>query len=260
MASTYLDLYQGQGGLYQRNILGMASPYSRPNFYMGTPQNVYYQAGATTKVVHDTLNNVYYGQAKQSDIVKGLQDSIKRTQDQLNRAGETTYSTGWMGSLNTSYRKYTAQDRADQRASISRQQGYLKHIQNGGYQQGPHGNKFFESYDAHTGAYNNIYQRTYNNKIQAQRNEKIKAENARKQKEHKAALERNRLQDIENAKIERRNQKIAGEEEATIQSSNNITQSTANKSRAKPLKPNLTVGTGIASGAYRGLGDTGLSL
>jgi hypothetical protein len=260
MASKYLNLYSGAGGLRQRNILGMSSPYQRPQFSFGTPQNVFYQSGAVTKVVHDTLNNRFYGQAKQSDVIKGLQDSIKRVQGQLGRRGETSYTTGWMGSLNSTYRNYSAKDRVEQRARLKKQQGYLKHVQSGGYSQGPHGNKFFESYDAHTSAYNNIYQRTYNNKIQGQRNARIRTENARKQREHAAAVERNRLQDIENAKIQRRNQKIAGEEEATTQGSNNTAQSTKNKSRAKPLKPNLTVGTGIASGAYRGLGDTGLSL
>jgi len=259
--SSYLDLYQEAGGFYTQGFGGHWTP-SRPSYGWGGfgYQRGTWRPGATQKVVHDRLNNKYYGTQKKGDLIKGLEDSIKRTQHELTQRGKTTWSQGWMGSQNRGYHRYTAQDRNEQRQRIKDQQNYLSNIRKGNYSQGPHGSKFFDSYDDHTGAYNNIYQRTYNNKEQAKRNERIRTENARKQREHAAAVERNRLQGIENAKIQKRNQKIAGEEEATIQGSNNTAQSTKNKSRAKPLKPNLTVGTGIASGAYRGLGDTGLSL
>ena len=99
MASSYLDLYTGAGHLRQRGAMGSSSAYTPGG--IGTPQNVYYQSGATTKVVHDTLNNKYYGTQSQSDLIKGLEESINRVQKQLTERGETRYSTGWMGALNS---------------------------------------------------------------------------------------------------------------------------------------------------------------
>jgi len=212
MASSYLDLYQGAGGLRQRNILGMSSPYQRPQFSFGTPQNVFYQAGQTQKVVHDQYNNKYYGTQKQSDLVKGLQDSIKRTQAQLNKDFETRYGTGWMGSLTTSTYKYTAADRKAQNAQLASQQQYLDNINNGMYKQ--ESSTFFDSYDDHTGGWNNVFKRRKDNADTLVRNKKIQGEN-----------------DLNEAKARKAAEDSSYSSGATL----------------KPLKPNLTIGTGISA-------------
>ena len=230
MSSSYLNLYSGAGGLYQSNMLGMQSPYNpSSNWIFGTPQNVSYQPGAVTKVVHDKYNNMYYGQTKQSDIVKGLQDSIKRIQGQLGRESETVYSNGWMGSLNTTTRYYSAEDRKQQNDSIARLTKDLKHVQNGGYKQ--EGNQFFKSYDAHTGDWNNVFKRRKSNADQK---------------------EKNRLQEIENEKTRIRNKKIEGENQVRAGQAlkqQDTHMATGSKAVAKKLKPNLEINTGISAQA-----------
>ena len=183
MASTYLNLYNNATSLRQRGMFGTSSPYNPNGFgWGGTPGNVYVAGGQANKVVHDTLNNKYYGTQKQSDLVKGLEESIKRTQGQLSRKGETSYSTGWMGSLNSTYRNYSAKDRAEQNARIKQQQSYLDNINKGMYKQ--EANTFFDSYNDHTQGWNNVFTRRYNNTKQEEqnaitraKNEKIKARN-----------------------------------------------------------------------------------
>ena len=241
MSSEYYNLYTGAGGLYQNNVLGMASPYNpSSNWIFGTPQNVSYRAGETTKVVHDKYNNKYYGQAKQSDIIKGLNDAIKRTQTQLNNDFETRYGTGWMGSLTTSTYRYTAADRKAQNDQIAKYQKDLEHIQNGGYTQ--EGKDFFKSYDAYTGDWNNVFNRR---KTNAERKES------------------NRLQEIENEKTRVRNKKIEGENQVREGQAKQDSQiATGSKARAKPLNPRLEINTGISAQAdklAKSL-NTGLSL
>ena len=243
MASSYLNLYSGAGGLYQRNMLGMETPYQKPQFSFGTPQNVSYKPGAVTKVVHDKYNNKYYGEAKQTDIVKGLQDSIKRIQGQLGRDRETVYSNGWMGSLNTTTRYYSAADRKQQNDSIARLTKDLKHVQNGGYKQEM--DRFFESYDAHTGDWNNVFKRRKSNADQK---------------------EANRLQAIENEKTRVRNKKIEGQNQTLAQKEREAKESqisTGSKARAKKLTPNLEINTGISAAAdklVQSLNKTGLGI
>ena len=243
MASSYLNLYSGAGGLYQSNVLGMATPYNpSSNWIFGTPQNVSYRAGETQRVVHDKANNIYYGQQKQSDLVKGLQDSIKRTQAKLNTDYETRYGSGWMGSLTSSTYRFTAADRKAQKEQIKQQQSYLKHIQNGGYKQ--EGSQFYESYDAYTGDWNNVFKRRKSNADQK---------------------EANRLQEIENEKTRIRNKKIEGQNQTLAQKEKEAKEAqiaTGSKAMAKKLKPNLEINTGVSA-----LGDspvkrnsTGLSI
>ena len=262
MASTYLkNLYQDNGYYYTSNVLGMKQPVNyTPGQFTGigggTPS---WQSGEQQSVVHDTLNNQYYGTQSFDQITKGLTDNIARTQAKLEKGyGYNTYAKDTMFERQERY-NYTAKDKQALNASIANQQKYLSSITKDNYSIGQHGDKFFESYEAYTGDYNNIYQRTYNNTEQEKRNKKITADNARKQKEHEAALERNRLQAIENDKIEARNQKIKGEEEALEQNNNKLGVG-KNRSRAKPLKPNLTIGTGLAGSAYQGISNSGLSL
>ena len=206
----------------------MQSPYNpTSNWIFGTPQNVSYQAGETTKVVHDKYNNKYYGQAKQSDIIKGLNDAIKRTQAQLTRDYETQYSNGWMGSLNSTTHYYTEADRKDQNDRIAKYQKDLEHINNGGYKQ--EGKDFFKSYDAYTGDWNNVFNRR---KTNAERKES------------------NRLQEIQNEKTRIRNKKIEGENQVRAGQAKQDTQiSTGSKASAKSLNPRLEINTGISAQA-----------
>ena len=206
----------------------MKTPYNpTSNWIFGTPQNVSYQAGAVTKVVHDKYNNKYYGQSKQSDIVKGLQDSIKRIQGQLNEKSYTKYGTGWMGSLTTSNHLYTAADRKHQNDTMARLTKDLKHVQGGGYKQ--EGSRFFESYDAYTGDWNNVFKRRKSNADQK---------------------EANRLQEIENEKTRVRNKKIEGQNQIMAQKEREAMEAkstSGSKALSKKLKPNLEINTGVSA-------------
>ena len=205
MASKYLNLYSSAGGLYQSNMLGMSTPVTPGHYnypFMGMGNRYTYQAGTPTRVVHDTLNNKYYGTQKQSDLIKGLQDSIKRVEGQLSRKGETSYSNGWMGSLNSSYRNYSAADRKEQNARLKQQQQYLKNIQGGMYKQ--EANTFFDSYNDHTQGWNNVFTKRYNNEQQRIKNERITAQNVIT----KAKNEKIRARNIVIGKANVRNQKI----------------------------------------------------
>ena len=262
MASKYLkNLYQDDGYYYTSNTLGMKQKVNyTPGQFTGIGGRApRYQSGSQQSVVHDTLNNKYYGTQSFDDIYKGLEGNIARTQAKLEKGYDyRTYAKDTMWERRERY-NYTAKDKQNLNESIANQQKYLSSITKDNYSIGQHGDKFFESYEAYTQDYDNIYQRTYNNTEQEKRNKKISAENARKQKEHEAALERNRLQAIENDKIAARNQKIKGEEEALEQNNNKLGNG-KNKSRAKPLKPNLTIGTGLAGSAYQGISNSGLSI
>ena len=261
MASKYLkNLYQDDGYYYTSNVLGMQQKVNyTPGQFTGIGGRApSWQAGDQQSVVHDTLNNKYYGTQSFDDIYKGLEGNIARTQASLEKGYDMRSTNAGIYSSNYRY-NYTAKDKKRMNESIANQQKYLSSITKDNYSIGQHGDKFFESYEAYTQDYDNIYQRTYNNTEQEKRNKKISAENARKQKEHEAALERNRLQAIENDKIAARNQKIKGEEEALEQNNNKLGNG-KNKSRAKPLKPNLTIGTGLAGSAYQGISNSGLSL
>lgn len=238
MASTYLDLYQSAGGLYQSNVLGMQSPYSPGGWSFGTPHNVSYRPGEYQRVVHDTLNNKYYGTQKQSDLVKGLEDSIKRTQAQLNKDFETRYGTGWMGSLTTSTYRYTAADRKAQNASIKKQQQYLDNINNGMYKQ--EANTFFDSYDDHTQGWNNVFTKRYNNEQQRIKNEKTEAQNVIT----RAKNEKIRARNKKVGKMNLRSEKINKTNEE-LKQNQGVTGS--NLSYTVPSNNKLEINTGIAS-------------
>jgi len=226
MASSYLDLYSGAGHLRQRGVMGSSSAYTDNGW--GSPQNVYWQAGTTQKVVHDQYNNKYYGTQKQSDLIKGLQDSIARTQAQLSQDSEIRYSTGWMGALNKSNYRYTAEDRKTQNAQIASEQKYLEQINNGMYKQ--ESSTFFDSYDDWTGDWNNVFARRKSNSDTLRRNDKISEEN-----------------DVRDNKAKQQDIKVA----------------TGSIAKAKKLTPNLEIGTGISAQAdklVQSLNKTGLGI
>jgi len=260
MASSYLDLYTTEGGIAYGGALGSStfvkqSDYRPPTYGQNT-QNMGWQAGENQRVVHDTLNNKYYGTQDKDTLTQGLTDSIARLQGQLEKGGQDVWKSNWLGhGGGFEFNNFTATQTAERNATLKSQQSYLANI--GNYKQ--EGNQFFDSYDAYTGDYDNIYQRNYNNTQQASKNKEIAAANAIKEKENAAQREKNRLQIIENDKTAARNQKIKGEAQA-----GNLKNAGANAQgsggRAKALTPNLEIGTGLLATAYRGLNNSGLTL
>lgn len=238
MASSYLDLYTGAGGYYG----GWGGNQLIPKTTWGVQRGTY-RPGQTERVVHDKYNNIYYGQQTQDQLIKGLQDAIARSQASVNNPwGTRVINSGTIFQQEQRYRK-SAQEIADLNTAIANQQSYLKHIQNGGYIQ--EGNQFYESYDAYTGDWNNVFKRRKDNADQT---------------------ERNRLQEIENEKTRIRNKKIEGENQTLAQKEREAKESqisTGSNARAKKLTPNLEINTGISAAAdklMQSLNNTGLGI
>ena len=264
MASTYLNLYQNSARLVTPGFQGSSSSQSFDNYNphafqgIGGGKSPTYVNGSQEKVVHDTLNNKYYGTQKQSTLVGGINASIARLQKHLSQGRQAVASNYYWGGQGGGYnmQNLTAQDRVDKTNQIKSQQSYLNHINNGGYKQ--EANTFFDSYDAYTGDYNNIYTRNYNNAQQTAKNKVTAANNA-------AQKEKNRLQVIENDKTASRNQKIKGENDAAAhKAKQEATQvATGSQARAKKLSPNLEINTGISAQAdklVKSLNSTGLGI
>ena len=236
MASSYLDLYTGTGGYY--NQFGARMPKPAIGVQQGT-----YRAGQTERVVHDKYNNIYYGQQTQDQLIKGLQDAIARSQASVKNPWETrVINQGTIFQQEQRYKK-SAQEIADMNTAIKNQQSYLKHIQGGGYKQ--ESNQYYESYDAYTGDWNNVFSRRKSNADQT---------------------EKNRLQEIENEKTRVRNKKIEGQNQTLAQKereAENAQITTGSKARAKKLTPNLEINTGISAAAdklVQSLNKTGLGI
>ena len=220
MASSYLDLYTGAGHMRQGGSMGSSTAYNPGNFQIGTPQNIYWQAGDTQKVVHDQANNKYYGTQSQADLTKGLTESLARLQSELDKGGKSSWQTGWFGnSGQMQFNKFDSKTIANQNAQIASQQKYLDQINNGMYKQ--EGNQFFDSYDDHTGGWNNVFKKRYDNSVI----------------------------DAKNVKTTARNEKIADINERNKRKNSDINQGDATKSKAiaSPITPKLEVNTGMAS-------------
>lgn len=238
MASSYLNLYNTATSLRQRGMFGSSTPYNPSGYgWGGSPgSNVYVAGGEANKVVHDTLNNKYYGTQKQSDLIKGLTDSIKRTQDKLSSTGENRYSNGWMGALNSSYYRYTAEDRKTQNELIKSQQNYLDQINNGMYKQ--ESSTFFDSYDDWTSDWDNLFARRKSNADQ----------------------------EIENAQTVKQNERNKRMSDRSERENIQLYQGDATKSKAKSLgiSPNTDINTGMSTEATKLskalLKDNGLSI
>jgi len=213
MASSYLDLYTGAGHLRQSGAMGSSTAYNNTGW--GTSTGVYWQAGANQKVVHDQANNKYYGTQSQSDLTKGLTDSIARLQAELDKGGRNSWQQGWFGNNGSMrFNKFDAKMIADQNAQITSQQNYLDNINNGMYKQ--EASTFFDSYDDWTGDWNNVFNRRKSNADTLRRNDKISEEN-----------------DVRDNKAKQQDTKDAQSSQA----------------RAKKLTPNLEIGTGISASA-----------
>ena len=112
MASKYLkNLYQDDWYYYTSNILGMQQKVNyTPGQFTGIGGRApSWQAGDQQSVVHDTLNNKYYGTQSFDDIYKGLEGNIARTQAELERGYETRSTNAGIYSSNYRY-NYTAKD------------------------------------------------------------------------------------------------------------------------------------------------------
>ena len=153
--------------------------------------------------------------------------------------------------------RLTAQDITDKNNLIKSQQDYLKHINDGGYKQ--EANTFFDSYDAHTTGWNNVFTRRYNNQVMEDRNAKqreanvgIKAQNELT----KAKNEKTKAKNERNKRMEDRNNRLEGELNQGL--------TAGNKSVALPKSSKLTINTGMGVEATKLsdalLKDNGLSL
>jgi len=245
MASSYLkNLYQDDGYYYTSNLLGMQQKVNyTPGQWMGIGGRApSWQAGDRQSVVHDTLNNKYYGTQSFDNIYKGLEGNIARTQKLIDQ-GYQDRSTN-MGIYSSQYRhRYTNKEIKDLNASIANQQKYLSSITKDNYTK--EGDKFFDSYEAYTGDWNNVFKRRKSNADQT---------------------ERNRLQEIQNEKTRVRNKKIEGQNQTLAQKEREAKESqisTGSKARAKKLTPNLEINTGISAAAdklVQSLNKTGLGI
>jgi len=213
MASSYLDLYS-------------------ETRYDGTP-GMYGGPRATTtpqRVVHDKYNNMYYGTQKQDDLTRGLQSQVDSLTARIKNGRETRYDgtpTIWGGPRPFTY-TFTEKDIAQFNTSLKESQNYLNHIKGGGYKQ--EASTFFDSYDAYTGDWNNVFARRKSNSDTLRRNEKITEEN-----------------DVRNNKAKQQDTKVA----------------TGSIAKAKKLTPNLEINTGISAAAdklVQSLNKTGLGI
>jgi hypothetical protein len=191
MASTYLDLYGNyEVKTWDRNSEVYRSPVSE-----------------AARVVHDTVNNKYYGMNSQADIVNGLNNAIKNSQELVNSATGQRFERGARGGGKYVSYNYSAAEKNQQRQQLSNQQKYLENINNGMYKQ--EANTFFDSYDAYTQDWNNIFTKRYNNEQVRLKNERTAAQNvitrdknvkirARNKRIGKANLRNDRIKDMNN--------------------------------------------------------------
>ena len=234
MASKYLkNLYQNDGYYYTTNVLGQKQPVNySPGQWTGiggrTPS---WQSGDSHSVVHDTLNNKYYGTQSFEDIYKGIQRQIERTQERVDSGWGTRTSAP--GTIYERHERYRLSDKEIQSMndSITSNQEYLTNITADNYTQEE--DTFFKSYEAYTQDYDNLYARRHSNAIQEKKNRQTA----------------------------RRNQTIKGENDLkAAKASEGSEVSTGSGARAKALTPNLEIGTGVTASAYRGLTKSGLSI
>ena len=158
MASKYLDLYGNyEVKTWQRNNNVYRSPVSE-----------------AARVVHDTVNNKYYGMDSQSAIVSGLTNAIKNSEKLVDAKYGTRQVRNARGYRDERY-AYSAAEKKQHKQQLANQQKYLEQINNGMYKQ--EANTFFDSYDAYTQDWNNLFTKRYNNEQVRLKNEKIEAQN-----------------------------------------------------------------------------------
>ena len=260
MASSYLDLYTTEGGVAYGGALGSStfvkqSDYRPPTYGQNT-QNMGWQAGENQRVVHDTLNNKYYGTQDKDTLTQGLTDSIARLQGQLEKGGQDVWKSGWLGhGGGFEFNNFTAKEVAERNATVKSQQSYLANM--GNYKQ--EANTFFDSYDAYTSGWDNVYTARYNNTVRESNNAKQAAANIGIKKQNEAT----RKQNEKYKQIAERNDRVEARNKRQ-ESQGNQTLSTGYKGIALPKSSNLTIGTGMnvesTKLADALLKDNGLSL
>jgi hypothetical protein len=235
MASKYIDLYTSPGAYYGQFNQVMQKPT------IGTQQGTW-RPGETQRVVHDVLNNKYYGTQSLDSLTKGLQDAIARNEAKLKRGGETYVTNAGTIFSREEFNRYDSAEIKAMNKSIANQRKYIDSLNNSYVQEK---STFFDSYDAYTGDWNNVFKRRKSNADQK---------------------EANRLQEIQNEKTRVRNKKIEGQNQTLAQKEREAKESqisTGSKARAKKLTPNLEINTGISAAAdklVQSLNKTGLGI
>ena len=220
MASKYIDLYTSAGGYYDQ----FGQQVYKPT--IGTQQGTY-KAGTTERVVHDTANDKYYGSQSLDSLIKGLQDAIARNEAKLKRGGETYVTNANTIFSREEFNRYDSAEIKAMNDSIANQRKYIDTLNNNYVQEG---SKFFDSYDAYTQDWNNVFKRRKSNAVTLRRNDMISEENA-------ARANKAKQQDT----------KVA----------------TGSVAKSKKLTPNLEINTGISAAAdklVQSLNKTGLGI
>ena len=221
MASNYLDLY---GNYTVRKPTRGGRTWTSP-------------VDQASRVVHDRLNNVYYGIHSQSATAYYLTRAIAQSQQIANSTHGTRRVRGYgRGSREERY-AYSAAERQQHQRTLANQNSYLNHINNGGYKQ--EANTFFDSYDAHTQGWNNLFTKRYNNEQIRLKNERIAAQNVIT----KANNIRTRARNLKIGKANVRNDKISKMNNAL----ENQQDTKPSLTYALPVDNKLEIGTGLAS-------------
>ena len=210
MASSYLTLY----GNYEKKTWDRNS-------------NVYRSpVDQASQVVHDQVNNIYYGIHSQADTVKYLTNAVAQSQKLVNSATGQRFESGARGGGKYVSYNYSTAEKNQQKQQLANQQKYLSHINNGGYKQ--EANTFFDSYDAYTNDWNNVF-------VGRKNNADAEARNAKQRAENEATLARNK--------------KIEGENQIREAKASQLDTQLAvgSNAKAKSLSPNLEIGTGISA-------------
>jgi hypothetical protein len=220
MASSYIDLYTSAGGYYDQ----FGQQVYKPT--IGTQQGTY-KAGTTQRVVHDTANDKYYGTQSLDSLTKGLQNAITRNEAKLKAGGTTNVVNAGTTFQREEFNRYDSAEIKAMNDSIANQQKYIDSLNNKYVQEE---STFFDSYDAYTGDWNNVFARRKSNADTEIRNKKIQGENAASANKAKQA-------------------------ETQV--------ATGSTARAKKLSPNLEINTGISAAAdklVKSLTSTGLGI
>ena len=230
MASKYIDLYTGPGGYYNQYGGLVGSPT------IGMQQGTY-REGETQRVVHDTLNDKYYGTQSLDSLLKGLEDSIARSEAARKAGGRSVVSNAGTIFQREEYKRYSANELKDLDKQIKNQQKYITDL-NTKYKK--EANTFFDSYDAHTQGWDNVFTRRYNNEQQRVKNDKTRAQNEITEAKNKKIRARNE----KIGKMNLRNEKISKTNEELKQNQG----VTGNKlSYTVPSNNNLEINTGMAT-------------
>ena len=209
--SKYLNVYDpGQNIVNQGTIFERVEP----------------NAKGAGQVVHDMKNNKYYGDQSLDTMIKGMENYISQLTKQIEQGGKFgTQNAGTMYETSV-FQKFDDQLIADTQSQIEQTRNYMDQF-NTRYEQS---DKFFDSYDAYTQDWDNVFSKRKSNAVTLRRNDMISEENA-------ARANKAKEQDT----------KVA----------------TGSVAKSKKLTPNLEINTGISAAAdklVQSLNKTGLGI